>query len=144
MRSILLYGCEMYGRPTKGCWRSLAMTASAPFYARGAEIACNRWLRLCLTSIPARLVQRRFRCFGYIARHPDSELFKDILLPTPSRTCRRRTGGQLKTWAITINADLEPLSGPRVFGHARWRKDWVKVQVSTTAFLFVQNRHTKI
>ncbi len=23
--------------------------------------------------------------------------------------------------------DLEPISGPRVFGHARWRKDWVKV-----------------
>ncbi len=26
-----------------------------------------------------------------------------------------------------IKADLEPLSGPRVFGHARWRKDWVEV-----------------
>ncbi len=23
-------------------------------------------------------------------------------------------------------ADLEPLSGSRVFGYARWRKDWVK------------------
>ncbi len=22
---------------------------------------------------------------------------------------------------------LEPLSGPRVYGYARWRKDWVKV-----------------
>ncbi len=31
------------------------------------------------------------------------------------------------TWATTIKADLEPISGPRVFGHARWRKDWVKV-----------------
>ncbi len=37
------------------------------------------------------------------------------------------TGGQLKTWATTIKADLEPISGPRVFGHARWRKGWVKV-----------------
>ncbi len=27
--------------------------------------------------------------------------------------------------ATTIKADLEPISGPRVFGHAR--KDWVKV-----------------
>ncbi len=33
----------------------------------------------------------------------------------------------LKTWTTTIKADLEPLSGPRVFGHARWRMDWVKV-----------------
>ncbi len=56
------------------------------------------------------------------------ELIKDLLLPTPPRTWRRRTGGQLKTWATTIKAaDLEPISGPRVFGHARWRKDWVKV-----------------
>ncbi len=29
--------------------------------------------------------------------------------------------------ATTIKADLEQLSGPRVFGHAWWRKDWVKV-----------------
>ncbi len=34
---------------------------------------------------------------------------------------------QLKTWATTITADLEPLSWPRVFDHAQWRKDWVKV-----------------
>ncbi len=26
-----------------------------------------------------------------------------------------------------LPADLEPLSGPRIFGHARWRKDWVEV-----------------
>ncbi len=45
----------------------------------------------------------------------------------PINQWRRRAGGQLKTWATTIKADLEPLSGPRVFGHARWRKDWVKV-----------------
>ncbi len=52
---------------------------------------------------------------------------KDLLLPTPPRTWRRRTGGELKTWATTTKADQEPISGPRVFGHARWRKDWVKV-----------------
>ncbi len=53
---------------------------------------------------------------------PEDEQIKDLLLPTPPRTWRRRTGGQLKTWAT-----IEPLSGPQVFGHARWRKDWVKV-----------------
>ncbi len=31
-------------------------------------------------------------------------------------TWRRRTGDQLKTWATTIKADLETLSGPRVLG----------------------------
>ncbi len=73
------------------------------------------------------LVQRRLRWFGHAARRPEGELTKDLLLPTPPRTWRRRAGGQLKTWATTIKADLEPISGPRVFGHARWRKDWVKV-----------------
>ncbi len=43
---------------------------------------------------------------------------------------RRRTGVQLKT--ATIKADLETLSGPRVFGLALWRKDWVKVSSELT------------
>ncbi len=73
------------------------------------------------------LVQRRLRLFGHAARRPEGKLIKDLLLPTPPRTWRRRAGGQLKTRATTIKADLEPLSGPRVFGHARCRKDWVKV-----------------
>ncbi len=32
-----------------------------------------------------------------------------------------------KAWATPIKADQEPISVPRIFGHARWRKDWVKV-----------------
>ncbi len=42
--------------------------------------------------------------------------YKDLLLPTPPRTWRRLT---------TIKAVLEPLSGSRVFGYARWRKSLV-------------------
>ncbi len=79
--------------------------------------------RLCLTGIQALLVQRRLRWFGYAERRPEGKLIKDFLLPTPPR----RAGGQVKTWATTILADLEPISGPRVFSHARWRQDWVKV-----------------
>ncbi len=88
--------------------------------------------RLRLASIPALLVQRRLCWFGHAARRPKGELIKDILLPTPPRTWCRRTGGQLKTWTTTIKANLEPLSGPRVFDHARWRKDWVKVSSELT------------
>ncbi len=73
------------------------------------------------------LLQRRRLWFGHAARRPEGDLIKDLLLPTPPRTWRRRAGDQLKTWAATIEADLEPISGQRVFGHARWRKDWVKV-----------------
>ncbi len=40
-------------------------------------------------------------------------------------------------WATAIQADLEPLSGPRVFGYARWRMDWVKVSSE-----FAQDRRT--
>ncbi len=83
--------------------------------------------RLCLTRIPALLVQRRLRWFGHAARRPEGELIKDLFLPTPPRTWRRPAGGQLKTLATTIQANMEPISGPRVFGHARWKQDCVKV-----------------
>ncbi len=80
--------------------------------------------RLSLTSVPALLVQRRLqRWFGHAARRPEGELLKDLLLPTPPRTWRRRAGGQLEIWATTIEADLEPISKPRVLR----RKHWVKV-----------------
>ncbi len=69
----------------------------------------------------------RLRWFGYAARCPNGELIKDLLLPTPHRTWRRQTGGQLKTWTTAIKADLEiPRTQPRVFGHARWGKVWAK------------------
>ncbi len=83
--------------------------------------------RLHLTIMLAQLVQRRLRWFVHAARRPEGELIKDLPLPTPPHTWHRRAGGQLKTWATTIKVDLELLSGPRVFGHARWRKDGVKV-----------------
>ncbi len=67
------------------------------------------------------------RWFGHATRRPEGELIKDLLLPTLPRTWRRRAGGQLTKWATTIKADLELISGPRLFGHARWRKDWVEV-----------------
>ncbi len=36
---------------------------------------------LCLTSIPALLVQRWLRWFVHAARRPEDELIKDLLLP---------------------------------------------------------------
>ncbi len=78
--------------------------------------------------MPVLLVQRRLHWIGHAARRIEGELIKDLLLPTPTRTWRRRAGGQLKTWATTIKADLEQLS---LIGSARWRKDWVKCLVSS-------------
>ncbi len=46
---------------------------------------------------PALLVQSSLRWFGHAARRPEGELIKDLLLPTPPLTWRRRAGGQLKT-----------------------------------------------
>ncbi len=54
--------------------------------------------RLRLTSIPALLVQSRLRWFGHAARRPEGELIKDLGLPTPPLTWRRRAEGHLKTW----------------------------------------------
>ncbi len=97
------------------------MTASTAFYPYGAEhfvpsVDVRR--RLCLVNIPALPVQRR---------HPEGELIKKLLLTTPPRTWRRRAGSQLMTRETTVKADLEPHFGRRVFDHAQWRKDWVKI-----------------
>ncbi len=73
--------------------------------------------RLCFISLPALLVQRTLRWFNHAARRPEGEL----LFPTPPRTWRKLVGGQLKTRATMTKADLEPISGPPDFGHARWR-----------------------
>ncbi len=56
---------------------------------------------------------------------------KDLLLLIPPRTWHRQTGGQLKPWATTIRAGLEPLPLPRVLDYTRWRKDWAKVSHMT-------------
>ncbi len=101
------------------CLVSLLPTVSC-FSATTTE-KCKIW------KIKALVVQRRLRWFGYAARRPDGELIKDIILPIPPRTWHRRTGRQLKAWATTIKAEVEPFYGPRAFGHARLRKDWVKV-----------------
>ncbi len=130
VRSILLYGCGTW--PVRVAEETMSEVFDNSSISRLLRVrrrdcvpSVELHRRLCLTSIPALLVQRRLRWFGHAARRPEGGLIKDLLLPTPPRTWRRRAGGQLKTWATTIKADLEPLSGPQVFGHARWRKDWV-------------------
>ncbi len=132
MRSILLYGCETW--PVRVADERMlevfdndSIRCILRVRRRDCVPSVELRRRLCLTSIPALLGQRRLRWFGHAARRPEGDLIKDLLLLTPPRTWRRRAGGQLKTWATTIKADLEPISGPRVFGHARWRQGWVKV-----------------
>ncbi len=76
---------------------------------------------MCLTS-PMPTIS-----WSSAVRRPDGDLINDLFLPRPPRTWHRRTRGQMKTYATTIKADLVPLSGPWVLGHARWRNDWVNV-----------------
>ncbi len=129
MRSILLYGCETW--PVRVADERMLEVFDIRRILRVRRRDCVPSVelprRLRLTIIPALLVQRRLRWFGYAARSPEGELIKDLLLSTPPRKWCRRAEGQLKTWATTTKADLEVLSGPRVFGYARWKKDWVKV-----------------
>ncbi len=56
-----------------------------------------------------------------------SQWIENLLIPTPTRTRCRWTGDQLKLRAYTIKAGHKSFFGPRIFGCARWRKDWVKV-----------------
>ncbi len=98
MRSILLYSCEAW--PVRVAdERILDVFNNDSIHrilrVRRRDCAPTVELRrpLCLTSIPALLVQGGFRWFGHAARRPEGELIKDLLLPTPPRTWRRRTGG---------------------------------------------------
>ncbi len=132
VRLILLYGCKT--RPVRGSDQRMLEVFDNDSTRRILRVRRRDCMpsvelhrRLCLTSIPALLVQRRLRWFGHAARPPEGELIKDLLRSTPPSTWHRRAGGQLETWATAIKADLEPISGPRVFGHTRRRKAWVKV-----------------
>ncbi len=63
--------------------------------------------RLCLTSIPAMLVQRRLRWFGHATRRPEGELIKELLLPTPPTSSelaqdRRALGASVRDVVIAI------------------------------------------
>ncbi len=88
---------------------------------RDCVLTVNLRLLLCLISIPALFVQGRLHCILVCCNM--SRRWADL----PRRMWRTRAGGQLKTWATTIKADLEPISRPQIFGHTRWRKDWVKM-----------------
>ena len=83
--------------------------------------------KLKLLSIPEILVQRRLRWFGHAARRPGGEIIRDVLLPTPPSTWRKRAGGQMKTWATTLKADLARITGPTVVGLSRWKRDWLSI-----------------
>ncbi len=72
-------------------------------------------------------MQRRLHWFGQADRGAAGELIKDNLLPIPPHTLRRRTGGQLQTWAAITKVDLKPLFGPRLIGYAQLRNNWAKV-----------------
>ncbi len=101
------------------------MTSSAAFYTWGAEIGFYAW-NCSVASVYRYCSCKKLHRFGHAARRLDGELIKSQLLPTPPRKWRWWTGGQLKMWTTTIKAELEALSGPRVFGYARWTKDWAK------------------
>ncbi len=107
LRSILLYGCETWpvrvtDERMSEVFDNDSIRRILHVRHRGCVPPAELRRRLCLTSIS----------FGHAASRPEDELIKDLLLPKPPRTWRRRTGGQLKTCAITIKADLEPLAGP--------------------------------
>ncbi len=117
LRSILLYGCETW--PVRVVDEKTLWVFDNDSIRRIQRVRrgdcvplVEQRRHLCLISVLALLVQRRLRWFSHAARRSEGELIKGLLLPIPPRTWRRRAGSQLKTWATTIKADMEPLSGP--------------------------------
>ncbi len=72
------------------------------------------------------LLQRRLRWFGRAAQRAPGEFMRELINPDVPRTWRRRTGGQLKTWATTLKEGLVRLIGPAVVGIRRW-DEWASL-----------------
>ncbi len=113
VRSILLYGCEAW--PARVVDKRMLAVFDNKSIRRILHVRHRDYVpsvvlrrRLRLTSIPARVVQRRLHWFGPTSANIASHV----------ALANRR--------AITRKAALEPLFRPRVFGYARWRKDWVE------------------
>ncbi len=83
--------------------------------------------RLRLINIPTQLIHRRLSWVSTMSRgranqgrmlaHNDSPLAKTSRRPTE---------------ATTLKEDMKPLPRLRVFGFARWRKDWAKISNELT------------
>ncbi len=87
MRSILLCGCETWpvrlaDERTLEVFNNDSIRRILRVNQRDCVPSVEVARRLCLTDIPAPLVQRKLRCFGHAARRPEGELIKDLLLPT--------------------------------------------------------------
>ncbi len=85
VRLILLYGCETW--PVRVAdERMLVVFVNDStrrilrLGRRGCVPSMELRRRLCLTRMPALLVQRRLRWFGQADRRPEGELIKDLLL----------------------------------------------------------------
>ncbi len=88
VRSFLLYGCETW--PVRVADERMLEVFDNDRIRRILRVrrrdgVPSMELRrsLCLTSMPARLVQRSLPWFGHAARSPEGEVIKDLLLPTP-------------------------------------------------------------
>ena len=134
VRTILLYGCETWPMRVadqrrlevfdNDCLRSIL------HYRRLDRVpTATLRQRLSLRPLPSVLLQRRLRWFGHAARRPVGNLTRDVLQPPPLPNWRKRTGGQLKTWAVTLKEDLSGLSGPEVVGLRRWNRDWLSISI---------------
>ncbi len=99
--SILLYGCETWPvRVTDERMLEVFDNDSIRRILRGAETVCHLWNCVAASALQA-------------CRHC---------------SCKEGSAGLVMPQDVpTIKANLEPFSGPQVFGHARWRKDWMKV-----------------
>ncbi len=86
--------------------------------------------RISCVTLPPVLLQRRLRRFGHAARRPAGEIIREVINPKPPVHWRKKRGGQLKTWMITLKEDLARLGGPEDFGLRRWNRDWMAIGIA--------------
>ncbi len=83
--------------------QALTMRTFSTYQVDGA---CLSEVRLQLPTLPALLLQHRLRWFGHATSRAPDEFMRELNNLDVLRTWRKRIGGQLKTWATTLEGDL--------------------------------------
>ena len=129
MRPTLLYGCETWAVREADlqklevfdhwCMRIISRTRRSDRTSNDDERArCHDAGRL-----GPLLRKQRLQWLGKVARMDNTELAKQLLMASPCRGWKCRTGGQTKTWLSTIKEDMDILGLQNVYEACMWKSD---------------------
>ncbi len=58
-----------------------------------------------------------------------SQVNHDVIDPVPPAHCRRKQGGQLKTWLAMLKDDHARMSVANIYNLTRWNREWLSLGI---------------